>query len=873
MKRQRTRPRPKTRARRGVVGALIATAALGTSAAEATVPQPPRSRYEAIIGDVIRTLRADQDAPGTQQRQSKPFDIVPGPLAGALASFEAVTGISVEVAAEVVRDIHSPGAAGSLTADQALRRLLAGTGLTFRFTSTTVVSIEVPGQQDFVEVTGVAPAVVSSVKATAPVLDTPGTVLVIPNQIFTEQGAQTLTDVLRNVPGITFNAGENGFVSGTANFSMRGFDSSGSVFVDGARDSGNYYRDVFNVEQVEVVEGPAADNGRSSAGGYVNLATKAPRVGSFTGGSFGYGFDGSGASNRPRLTFDVNQQLAAGAAVRLNALWQDGGVPGRDFAERGTWGVAPSVALGLDGPTRFIASYQHVEQEDVPDWGVPGALVEGMVGYNADAGGEANRELFYGHLSDFDDVTADAALARVEHVFSPQLRLSNQTRWSKTDREALYSVPTGYTAATRTVATQRQAYRRENTALTNLTNLAASFETGTVHHTLATGLEFAAEDSRADRFPTNGVLGNPGSTPVGAPDPRRILSGLVGLVPIQTADVSINTAAVYAHDTARFGQHWEVTGGVRLERYDVNLESRTAAGAPQGPDGYERTDTTVSGKVGVVFKPAPNGSIYGAVSSAALPPASYLSNPDISRDGDNAFPGWSAGQNSATSPVQRSTNYEVGAKWELFKERLLATVAGFWTERTSIAQAGTVNGVANAFAGYGEQRVSGVQLGASGYLTRAWALFGGLLFMDSERRHGPEVDAARLAANPADYGTKTTTNGDELAFTPNVTANLWTTYRLPFGLTVGGGVQHVGESFLGRPDNAERIIPNGNAGILPAYTVGSLMAAYEINRSLSLRFNVDNVTDEFYAVSSNWAGSRVTLGPPRSFLVSADVKF
>jgi catecholate siderophore receptor len=730
-----------------------------------------------------------------------------------------------------------------------------------------------PVQLPDIEVQAQRNRAVSSPKFTAPLVDTPQVIAVIPENLFNQQGAQNLTDVLRNTPGITFNAGENGFVSGMSNFSLRGFDTTGNVFVDGARDSGNYMRDVFNIEQVEIAKGPASDNGRSGAGGYVNLATKSARLENFQHATLSHGFDEDASIERNRAALDVNQQVGAGTAVRVNALWQEGGVAGRDYAERNTWGFAPSVAFGLDGATRVILSYQHLEQNDVPDWGVPGALIPGVIGYNASARDEANRSRFYGHVTDYDDVTSDSALARVEHDLSPTLRLSNQTRWSQTDRAALYTVPTGYTAATRVATTQRQAYSRENTALSNLTNLAASFATGVFEHAFSTGLEFTREEAVAGRYPANGVLGNPGSTPIDAPDPSRPLTGFVGLVPSQTSAVEINTVALYAYDTVQLNPQWQVTGGLRVETYEVAIDSNTAAGAPQGPDAYDRDDTTVSGKVGLVYKPAANGSIYAAVGVAALPPASFLSNPDISREGDNAFPGWSAGQNSATSKVQRSINYELGTKWNFLNSRFTTTAALFRTERENVAMAGTVNGVANTFAGYGQQIVQGLELGATGQVTREWAFFGGVLFMDSERRHSAAVDAARLAANPGDYGTRTSTNGDELAFSPKVSATLWTTYRLPFGLTVGGGAQQVGDSYLGRPDDAERIIANGNAGELPGYTVFNAVLSYDVSRQLTLRLNIDNLTDEFYAASSNWNGSRVALGAARSFLLSAELKF
>jgi catecholate siderophore receptor len=146
--------------------------------------------------------------------------------------------------------------------------------------------------------------------------------------------------------------------------------------------------------------------------------------------------------------------------------------------------------------------------------------------------------------------------------------------------------------------------------------------------------------------------------------------------------------------------------------------------------------------------------------------------------------------------------------------------------------------------------------------------------MDSERKHSAYLDDVRRRATPGDFTPAyITTNGDQLAFTPNVSGNIWTTYRLPFGLTVGGGVQYVGSSYLGRPDDATRIIPNGKFGKLPAYTVVNLMASYEVRPGVDLRFNVDNVADTKYVVSTNWAATRAAFGTSRAYRISTSFKF
>ncbi len=833
--------------------------------------------YTAMGVQIVKPAYAQGSQVPAGQSQSAgsrvyQFNIPAGSLDDVIDAFETLTGLEIELARTGLSRIPSPGVQGSLSVDQAIERLLQGTGVVSRYRNSTTLVFDLQSAASSVEVAGQI-SKLSSPKYTQPLLDLPQTVSVIPEQIFAEQGARNLTEVLRNTPGITFEAGENGFASGTSNFSLRGIDTTGNIFIDGARDSGNYFRDVFNIEQVEVVKGPSADNGRGGAGGYVNMATKTPKAETFHRLSLAYGFDEYGSKNRPRAAFDVNRRIGEGTGLRLNAFWDEGGVIGREVAERKSWGLAPSLAFGLLGPTRFSVGYQVVKQGDRPDWGVPGAMVPGMRTYNPATGGGAYRNRFYGHVNDYDDVMSHAFLGRFDHDFSDRVRLRNTTRWSGTDRYSLYAVPTAFTEETMSVTAQRQAYARDNQSFSNLTNLETSFNTGWLTHVISSGIDVSSEKSDANRYPTNGILGNPGNTSLVTPDPWRPLTGFAGLNPTQVANININTVAGYVYDTVQLHRKLLLNAGLRLERYGVSLKSRTLAGASQGPDGFDRHDTTLNGKAGLVYKPVERGSIYGSFGVSTMSPASFLSNPDISREGDNAFPGWDNGPNSSSSKVQRAKNYELGTKWGFNRDRLITTAALFRTERTNIAMEGTLNGVANSFAGYGKQVIQGIELGATGTITKDWSVFGGVLFMNSERIHSPQVDAARIAANPGDYGSATTTNGDQLAFTPRVSANLWTTYRLPFNLTLGGGVRHLTDSYLGRPDNAVRIIPNGNAGKLPGYTVVDLMAAYRVNRHFTLRFNMDNAGDTYYPVSANWNGSRALLGPTRSFRIGTDIYF
>lgn len=706
-----------------------------------------------------------------------------------------------------------------------------------------------------------------SPKSTAPLLDTPQTISVIPQEVIRDRGARTLADVLRNTPGISFNAGENGFGTSTNNFSLRGFDTSGSVFVDNARDSGSYGRDIFNVESVEVVKGAAADNGRGSASGYVNINTKKPTLDAFVSGDVSFGFDQYDSQSRKRGSIDVNQPLGGTAAIRLNAVIEDGGVPGRDLAKNKFWGVAPSIGVGLGTDLRAILSWEHIKRDDRPDWGVPGATIRKTLAYSPATAG-APRDAFYGLATDFDDVTSDAVFGRIEYEPFAGFVIANQTRWARVDREARFTTPNGFTAATGQVPTGTVFYDRTNRSLSNLTGVNAQFDTGGISHNLAAGVELTWEKSNAGR--PGGAVPAPGSTDLFNPDPHRV--GAAPFVLSQLARIKVDTFAIYLYDTIKFGEQFQITGGIRGEDYKVRLNSFDAGGAPIGADGFSQTDFSWSGKVGLVFKPSQSGSFYASFGTSTQPPGSYLSNPDISRTGDNAFPGLVEG----ARPV-RSHNYEIGVKWDFFGSALSAAAALFRSEKRNVAVTGRQPGdTADSLQGYHKQIVEGAELSLSGNITPAWNIFGGVLVMDSKRKISDALIAARALANPGDYTADfpaSGLDGDRLAFTPNVSATLWTSYEMSFGLTIGGGVQHVGSSFLGRPDDASRIIPNGRFGKLPSYTLFNALLAYDLTENIDVRLNIDNIANKKYAISTNWPGSRASLGAPRTWLLSAGFRF
>lgn len=705
---------------------------------------------------------------------------------------------------------------------------------------------------------------IQSKKATADVKNTPQTVTVVTEEVIEERGAETLTEVLRNTPGISFDAGENGFSAGGDEIYIRGMKAGGSVFTDGSRDNGNYARDVFNLEQVEVVKGVASSNGRGGGSGYVNMVTKTPRLEDFIRGSTRVGFDDDGRT-RARGAVDVNK-VVDDFAFRFNAMAEGGDIFGRDLADADAWGVAPSLAYGLGTDFRAILAYEHVERGGLPDSGIPinrpyGVSIGGNPG-NRSPEGSSPRDTFFGDPGGYDNTTSDAFLARFEYDVNDWLTVSNQTRWSRVDRDAHFRTAGTFNpfAEPFTYAgSVRASYDRLNTTLTNQTNLTAKFDTGFLSHTLSTGVEFSNETG--DSFRPAWLVGN-----------ASIEDSELNLAASQASKVDVTTAAAYLYDTVELNEQWLVNAGLRVEHYNVKIANSDAAGDPLDLPGldsgtYESSNTTAGGQFGIIYKPRPEGSIYASYGLSYLPHGSLLSNPDPSRTGDNAFPGFVAD----AKPVE-AHNYEVGVKWDFFGGDLSVTGALFRTEKHRVAYHGAAGDPAIV---YGKQIVQGAELGVAGNITPAWSVFGGLTLLDTERKHGADVDRALAGdyGGTGSFDAVTTTNGDELAYTPNVSASLWTSYRWSNGLTLGGGIQYVGESWIGRPDDALRVIPNGKYGKLPDYFLVNLMATYELTDNITLRFNVDNLFDEKYLKTANWNGNWGYLGAPRTYRFGTSFKF
>ncbi|RZJ21901.1 MAG: catecholate siderophore receptor Fiu [Acinetobacter sp.] len=695
---------------------------------------------------------------------------------------------------------------------------------------------------------------VSSPKYTQPLVDTPQTVSVIKKELLKEQGATSLVEALRNTPGITLQLGENGNTSAGDAFQMRGFSTQTSTYVDGIRDLGAVTRDVFNLEQIEVVKGPSgAEAGRGAASGYINLASKLPQTENSREVSATYN-----TAEHARLAADINQVINDGVAVRLNAMGQDGGIEGRDFIENNGWAIAPSIAFGLDSDTRLYLYSQHIRQRNIPDGGIPTIGMKGF--YNADSAlasaPKVDRENYYGHANDHEDVDADMYTAKIESDLAENVKLTNITRLGKTSmNRVLTGINTG-SAGLRTngstdpkdweVNRSRQGVDQENKILANQTTLNLNLKTGAVEHDVVAGLEFLKEQLHTKTMATQ----MPGQATVATswanlydPDRNEAMPSLMyngGYTHGET-----DTAAAYLFDTLKFGERFQLNGGVRVDYYDTEYDALTLPSGSSSlvPASFVANDTLVSWKLGGLFKPTAKSSVYASYAKSLTPPGS--ANFSLSAEGIN----------SAAAKPQETHHYEIGTKWDLLNDQLAINAAAYYTENENQF---TQDAITQESIQQGKTNVKGVELSAVGKITDAWNVSAGVAHMKTEQEDQLSVNSTT--------GAITRTNN--VRWSPEWTASLWSTYDVA-GFKLGLGARYV--------DEQKRVITDSTAAAnmpnIPGYIVFDAMAGYSFNQNASVNLNVYNLADKEYISTLNNGGGRVILGQPRSAALTFNYKF
>ncbi|MBR8653347.1 TonB-dependent siderophore receptor [Achromobacter sp. Marseille-Q0513] len=684
--------------------------------------------------------------------------------------------------------------------------------------------------------------VASSPKMTAPLLDTPRSVTVITEQLMRDRAATSLMDVLRTAPGITFGAGEGGTPTGDRPF-IRGYEASTDLMVDGMRDLGRFSHETFNIESVEILKGPSsAYSGRGSTGGSINLVSKSPKAETFAEASTGFGTD-----NNWRLTGDANVAFSDTAAFRLNVMKQGGDVPGRDHVKTDRWGAAPSIAWGLGTPTRVTLSYYHLQNDDTPDLGIP-FKNESRPGRVTPP--RVDRDNYYGIVGrDYRKNQADMGTLRIEHQFSDAATLRNSTRYSESRNEYVMTRPSFDNCAAPTGSRPNPAYgkapcsteanglkiskalrtlNQTNRSFANQTDLFGEFAAGGLRHSYVAGVEFSREEITKRDGISSGGFDKTLLDDLYRPNPHQAYTGSLSWGPSYRA-AKTNTAAAYVFDTIKFSEQWETSVGLRYDRYRVES------------GGAKRTDGLWNYQLGLVYKPAPNGSIYVSYGTSSNPSGETAGQ---SGGADGAAGGRLTASTADLGP-EKSRSIEIGTKWNVFDDRLSLTAALFETRKTDARSSDPLTGDITLA---GSNRVRGIELGAAGSITPKWQVWAGYSYLD------PKISSYR--SGKEDF------SGKQMKFIARQSASLWTTYKFLPELTTGIGATYTGK----------RYVDDANVYQLPSYWRYDAMASYAFNKNFSLQLNLNNLTNETIYEASH-VGLFSYVAPGRSAMLTATFRY
>jgi catecholate siderophore receptor len=613
-----------------------------------------------------------------------------------------------------------------------------------------------------------------------------------------QQNLTLLEDALRNVPGITLNAGEGGAHGDSVN--LRGLSIPDSFFLDGVRDIGQYQRDMFNTDTVAVLLGPAsALMGRGSTAGVINGISKRPTLAPLAVLNVS-----AGEADYFRGTGDFDLPIDGTTAARLTLMDQRNGVVDRDQVLYRRYGVAPTLAFGIDTPTRLTLSYFKEEENNIPDYGIP--FIDG-------APAHVDRANYYG-LVNYDRTRTNTNIGtiRFEHDVDERFTISDSLRYGNYGFEYLLDAPflgndfvpppprgTPYSAIE--VSRDQPSSAGTTSLLVNRTDLTAKFDVGTVKHTLTTGLELSKERSNVNRF-DNG-LDDIAPTPLlhpdafhTAPTPLEVYSNPKG----RGSDLSM-----YAADSLAFGSRWDVDLALRWDRFKSSFSEAFTQTA------FERTDTFVSPRVAVIYKPSADDSYYLSYGTSYNPAIEYLII---------------APSNESLSPERNST-VELGARMKILNDKVQLTGALFDTfvknVRISDPDDPTVQDAPF------DQRVKGVELGINGYLTEIWEVTANYSHLNDKIASSSDPRSqGRLAPN-----------------TPHDAANVWTILEPTSAWSLGGGFTAV----------SHRYADTQNTAGVPSYVVWNAMMSYQVNEHLKLQLNLNNVTDKLFYTGVYYTGT------------------
>ena len=652
------------------------------------------------------------------------------------------------------------------------------------------------------------PRTSTATKTDTAVKDIPQAMTVVTEGQIEDQALRSVGDLLMFVPGATPGTGEGNRDQVT----LRGNNTTADFFRDGIRDDVQYFRDLYNVDRVEVLKGPnAMIFGRGGGGGVINRVTKRTTLNAER--EFTLAGDSEGGL---RLTGDVDQPLGRGVGLRVNGVYEDG-ESFRRHVELERYAVNPTVGI-LAGPdTRIDLAYEYLHDRRTADRGLPSRNGEPLEDHDRTFFGDPDRS--------YSRADVHIASIAVDHDFGGGLTLRNRTLAGDYDKfyQNIYPNSAVSTAGNVTLAAYNDTTKRQN--LFSQTDLVWDAQTGGIRHTLLAGIELGGSTGRNQR--KNGVF-----AATGTGSWVRPLSDVTVDAPVtflangNNAGIETRVAAAYLQDQIKPADWLEIVAGLRFDRFEIDVENR-ATGAEFG-----RTDKLWSPRLGVILKPLDNLSLYASFSRSYLPQAGDQFN-SLSLTAESLKP-------------ERFDNYEIGAKWEPVPG-LLATAAVYQLDRTNVQSRDPVNPALTILAG--AQRARGIELGLERSLTDRWLISAGYALQEAEITEAT--------------GTSTVIpEGRKVPLVPRHSFSLWNRYDVTDRLGLGLGLIARSKSYASL----------SNAVKLPGYARVDVAAFYDLTDKIEAQVNVENLlgTDYFQTAHND---NNIAPGAPTTARASLRFSF
>ncbi len=729
------------------------------------------------------------------------YNISAGSLQTALISFVKQADVKVFTDPALLSGKTTQGLQGNYTAQDGLKHLLGDSGLQavpqgkgylvqkLQIAQSDIGQTEKESTLPPITVSAkvssgyTVPKISTATKTNTPLIDIPQSISVVTQEAIKDQNILSMSDAVRYVPGMGISQGEGNRDA----LVFRGNRSTGDFFVDGIRDDVQYYRDIYNIERVEVLKGPnGMIFGRGGSGGVINRVVKEASwspIQEITAQA--------GSFNAKRVALDVGQGINEVAAVRLNAMYENSG-SFRDGVDLKRYGVNPTVTIMPTNNTKVVLNAEYFKDERVADRGIPSFQGRPLNTNVSTFFGDPNRSL--------SDSELKAVNALIEHKFDNEVTIRNRTRYATQDKFYQNVYPNAVNAAGTGVDINAYHDTTQRDTFFNQTDLLFSLNTGTVKHDLVVGLEIGHQET--DNVRQTGTFNNTTATFVNVPTSNPITTAPISFTTLATNNHSVmKQTSLYAQDQIKLLPQLQAILGLRYDRYEVDFRNNKTA------LDINTSDNFFSPRAGLVYKPIETVSIYTSYSLAYVPRAGeQLTGLTVT---------------NKTLEPEKFKNVEVGAKWDI-RPGLALTTALFKLDRTNVIN--PLNATTNLPPG--DQSNKGFELGLAGRVTSAWSVMGGYTYQD-----GVITNSQSAAAQ----------KGAVLAELPKSTFSLWNRYDFTPGWGVGLGVINR-TAMYALTDNTVR---------LPGFTRVDAAVYARIDKNLRAQLNIENLFNTNYYASAH----------------------